>query len=254
MIQECKNPIVEDDFHGFLHRNCEGTEQLRMENTFMYKAGIFDLDGTLADTVDSMAYSANCALRRLGLPEQPTERFKIFAGDGAKELIRRCLRASGDETCSRFEEMQRLYRMYFSENCMYHVRPYDEILPLLERMKRQGMKLAVLSNKPHAQAVDVVERLFGKAYFDYVQGQTEEIPRKPNPAGALHIAEYFGVKRSECLYIGDTDTDMRTGKAAGMFTVGVLWGFRTREELEENDADWIAGRPLEIEPLVTEHL
>ena len=219
----------------------------------MYKVGIFDLDGTLADTVESMAYAANRALRRLGLPEQPTEQFKTFAGDGAKELIRRCLRASGDEKCSRFEEMQRLYRAYFGENCMYHVHPYAGIRPLLETMKRQGMKLAVLSNKPHAQAVDVVEKIFGKGCFDYVQGQTEGIPRKPNPVGALHIAEYFGVKRSECLYIGDTNTDMQTGKGAGMFTVGVLWGFRTREELEKNDADWIARHPSEIESLLKEH-
>ena len=213
----------------------------------MYKAGIFDLDGTLADTVDSMAYSANLALRELGLLEQPAERFKTFAGDGAEELIRRCLRAGGDETCSKFEEMQRLYRRYFGENCMYHVQLYDGILHLLETMKQKGMKLAVLSNKPNAQAVDVVEKLFGKGHFYYVQGQTEEIPRKPSPVGALHIAEYFGVERSECLYIGDTDTDMQTGTAAGMFTIGVLWGFRSREELEENRADWIAGHPSEIE-------
>lgn len=218
----------------------------------MYKAGIFDLDGTLADTVDSMAYSANLALRELGLKEQPAERFKNFAGDGAKELVKRCLIASGDETCSRFEDMQRLYRMYFERYCMYHVKPYDDIRHLLEAMKREGMRIAVLSNKPHAQAIDVVESIFGKGYFDYVQGQTEKIPRKPDPAGALHIADVFGVKASECLYMGDTNTDMKTGKAAGMFTIGVLWGFRTREELEENHADRIAGHPLEIEALLKE--
>lgn len=218
----------------------------------MYKAGIFDLDGTLADTVDSMAYSANLALRELGLKEQPAERFKNFAGDGAKELVKRCLIASGDETCSRFEDMQRLYRMYFERYCMYHVKPYDGIRHLLEAMKREGMRIAVLSNKPHAQAIDVVESIFGKEYFDYVQGQTEKIPRKPNPAGALHIVDVFGVKASECLYMGDTNTDMKTGKAAGMFTIGVLWGFRTREELEENHADRIAGHPLEIEALLKE--
>lgn len=216
----------------------------------MYKAGIFDLDGTLADTVDSMAYPANLALRELGLPEQPAERFKTFAGDGAKELVKRCLIAGGDESCSNFEEMQRLYRMYFSKYCMYHVKPYDGILHLLEVMKKKGLKIAVLSNKPHAQAIDVVESIFGKGYFDYVQGQTETVPRKPDPTGALRIAEHFGVKTSECLYMGDTNTDMQTGKAAGMFTTGVLWGFRTREELEENHADWIVGHPMEIEELL----
>lgn len=218
----------------------------------MYKAGIFDLDGTLADTVDSMAYSANLALRELGFGELSAERFKYFAGDGAKELVKRCLIASGDEACSRFEDMQRLYRIYFGKYCMYHVKPYDGIRHLLEAMKREGMKIAVLSNKPHAQAIDVVESIFGKGYFDHVQGQTEKIPRKPDPTGALHIAEVFGVKPSECLYMGDTNTDMKTGKAAGMFTIGVLWGFRTREELERNHADRIVGHPSEIETLLTE--
>ena len=218
----------------------------------MYKVGIFDLDGTLADTVDSMAYSANLALRELGFPEQPAERFKNFAGDGAKELVKRCLAASGDEAYSHFEDMQRLYRMYFSKYCMYHVKPYDGILPLLDVMKQKGLKIAVLSNKPHAQAIDVVESIFGKGYFDYVQGQTDAIPRKPNPIGALHIAEHFGVGTSDCLYLGDTNTDMKTGKAAGMFTVGVLWGFRNRRELEENHADLIVGHPSEIEGLLSD--
>lgn len=218
----------------------------------MYKVGIFDLDGTLADTVDSMAYSANLALRDLGLPEQPAERFKNFAGDGAKELVKRCLRASGDDECSLFEKMQKLYRMYFSKYCMYHVQPYDGIPHLLESMKQRGMKIAVLSNKPHAQAIDVVESIFGKEYFDYIQGQTETVPRKPDPAGALRIAEYFGVETAECLYMGDTNTDMQTGKAAGMFTAGVLWGFRTRAELEKNHADLIVGHPSEIETLLSD--
>lgn len=218
----------------------------------MYKVGVFDLDGTLADTVDSMAYSANLALRELGFPEQPAERFKSFAGDGAKELVKRCLIASGDETCSRLEEMQSLYRKYFGKYCMYHVKPYDGIFHLLEAMKRKGMKIAVLSNKPHAQAADVVEGIFGKDYFDYVQGQTETVPRKPDPTGALRIAQYFDVRASECLYMGDTNTDMKTGKAAGMFTAGVLWGFRTREELEENHADLIVSHPSEIEALLAD--
>lgn len=216
----------------------------------MYQAGIFDLDGTLADTVDSMAYAANLAMGELGLPVQPAEKFKYFAGDGAKELVRRCLVAGGDLSCSHFEEMERLYRRYFGKYCMYHVKPYDGILKLLESMKGRGMKIAVLSNKPHAQAIDVVESIFGKGYFDYVQGQTETVPRKPSPIGALRIAEVFGVDAADCIYIGDTNTDMQTGKAAGMFTVGVLWGFRTREELEENHADRIAGHPSEIEALL----
>lgn len=216
----------------------------------MFKAAIFDLDGTLADTVDSMAYCGNRALKELGLPEQPYEEYKHFAGDGVDELIRRALAAAGDTKFVHFDEMGKIYREYFSRDCMYHVLPYDGIIDMLEVLKEKGIKTAVLSNKPDAQAVDVIETLFGKGYFDHIQGQREGIPRKPSPEGALAIADKFRVRPGECLYLGDTDTDMKTGNAAGMYTVGVLWGFRTREELEKNHAMSIVEKPWEILELV----
>ncbi len=219
----------------------------------MIKLCIFDLDGTLALTLDSMAIAANRALSELGLSEQPTEKFRYFAGDGAKELCRRVLRAAGDEEIIHYEEMYRKYRAYFGETCMYQVRPYEGIRELLEELKARGVKIAVLSNKPHEQAVDVVETLFGKGYFDAVQGQTEKIPRKPSPVGALFLAERLGAEREECLYIGDTATDMQTGKAAGMKTAGVLWGFRDREELMENHADVLVQSPAEILAVLKEN-
>ena len=119
-------------------------------------------------------------------------------------------------------------------------------LELLEKLKAAGIKISVLSNKPHAQAVDVVETLFGKGYFDAVQGQTDSVPRKPSPIGANRLAEHFRAEKKDCLYIGDTATDMETGKAAEMETVGVLWGFRDRKELEESKACHIAEKPEEI--------
>ena len=216
----------------------------------MYKVCIFDLDGTLLNTVDSMAISANKALRRLGLKEQLPERFKTFAGDGAKELVKRCLRASGDEQLSRYEEMYGLYRENFEKYCMYHVEPYDGILNMLDKLKQSKMKIAVLSNKPHQETVAVVEGIFGRELFDYIQGQKEEIPIKPDPAGAIHIADHFGVARTGCLYIGDTNTDMQTGNAAGMATVGVLWGFRSPQELKENKAVFLAAQPSDIEGFI----
>lgn len=212
----------------------------------MIRLCIFDLDGTLAETVDSMALAANKVLRELGLSQLEPDGFRYFAGDGAKELCRRCLRAAGDETCVHYEEMYRRYRLYFKETCMYHVKPYQGISELLERLKQTGIRICVLSNKPHPQAVDVVESLFGKGYFDAVQGQTEKVPRKPSPVGANLLAESFHVEKKECLYIGDTATDMETGRKAGMTTVGVLWGFRDREELEKSRADCIVGCPEEI--------
>ena len=124
--------------------------------------------------------------------------------------------------------------------------PYPGILELLEELKEAGARLGVISNKPHANTVDVIHQVFGEGVFDWVQGQTEEIPRKPDPAGALYTAEMLCVSPGECLYIGDTGTDMKTGTAAGMYTVGVLWGFRDRKELEETGAMEIVGEPSEI--------
>ncbi len=216
----------------------------------MYKACIFDLDGTLADTLVSIAHSANRALEAVGLKAQPTQRYRYFAGDGADELVRRCLKASGDERLELYPQMKKIYTQFFRKDCLYEVKPFDGMVEALEEVKRQGVKIAVLSNKPHENAVKVVEGIFGKGFFDHIQGQQENIPRKPSPVGALHTAELFGAKPQECLYFGDTNTDMQTGKSAGMKTVGVTWGFRTREELRENHADLIIDDPAEIVGLV----
>lgn len=218
----------------------------------MIKACIFDLDGTLADTVESIAYSANCALEFFGLPAQSVSDYKKYAGDGADELLKRCLQAAGDTKLQYYEQMKEKYKELFRERCMYHVIPYEGILQMLEVLKEHQLKLGVLSNKPHDRAVEVVEELFGKNFFDAVMGQSLEIERKPSPMGALMLAEKFGVPAEECLYVGDTDTDMKTGKSAGMFTVGVEWGFRTRAELEENHADAVIKTPQEIMGFLTQ--
>ncbi len=211
-----------------------------------YKAAIFDLDGTLADTLESIAYSGNRTLERLGLSPLPVENYRYYAGDGAKELCRRILRDSGDTAGERLEEILPVYAEVFKDTCMYRVHPYDGIVELLFELKSRGIRTAVLSNKPHDRAKNVIASLFGTDTFDYVQGQTEGIRRKPSPDGALAIAGVFGVKPEECIYCGDTNTDMETGTAAGMYTVGVLWGFRDRDELLENGAMMLAGKPEDI--------
>lgn len=212
----------------------------------MIKAVIFDLDGTLGDTVESIAYSANCALAELGYPSLSVEKFRYFAGDGVDELVRRCLRELGDVRYVQFEKLRYSYKKYFSENCMYHVKPCEGICGMLEELKNRGIRIAVLSNKPHEQSVRVVEDLFGRGYFDCIQGQTEKLRRKPAPDGAFAIAEAFGVRTEECLYVGDTNTDMQTGNAAHMRPVGVLWGFRDRKELEENGSEFVIEKPEEL--------
>ena len=211
-----------------------------------YKAAIFDLDGTIADTVESIAYVGNRTLAHFGLPAIAVKDYNFYAGDGADELVRRMLAAVPGGDRADYEAVRVLYRKWFEEDPFYHVKPFDGILDLLEGLKKEGLKIAVFSNKPHRAAVGVVETIFGKDLFHKVQGQTETIPRKPSPIGALAIAREFGAKPEECLYLGDTNTDMETGKAAGMFTIGVTWGFRPRRELEEHQAAKIVDRPEEI--------
>ena len=218
----------------------------------MYKVCIFDLDGTIADTVESIAHVGNQTLRAFGLPEIPVKDYNFYAGDGADVQVKRMLAAvpGGDKVD--YEEVRTQYRKWFAENPFYHVKPYDGILELLEGLKAQGIKIAVLSNKPHGAAGEVVHKIFGQDMFHKIQGQTSEIPRKPSPIGALAVAKEFGALPQECLYCGDTNTDMDTGKAAGMFTIGVTWGFRPRTELEEHHADKIVDQPSEILELASE--
>ncbi len=211
----------------------------------MKKAVIFDLDGTLSDSLASIKYCADLAVKPWGFGPFSEEQYKYFVGDGAANLIKRCLKAGGDTQLVHFEEAFARYREIFKDNCMHEVKPYEGIRELLAALKEKGLKITVLSNKPHDQTIDVVETLFGKGYFDVIQGQKPEVPIKPSPEGVYQIMEQLSLKREDILYLGDTGTDMKTGKSAGAFTVGVLWGFRKREELEENGADAIIAHPLD---------
>lgn len=212
----------------------------------MKKAVIFDLDGTLADTIASITYCGNLALSRFGLSSFGEEDYKRFVGDGAAMLVRRALLAAGDERLEHFDEVYEAYLEIFAKDCMYQVKPYEGICALLEELKRLSVRIAVLSNKPDRDSLRVVEALFGKGYFDFVQGQRADIPRKPDPAGVYRIMEAFVLPAGDFLYVGDSGVDMKTGRAAGIFTVGVLWGFRDRKELVENGADTVISKPLEL--------
>lgn len=212
----------------------------------MKKAVIFDLDGTLTDSLDSIKYSADMAVEKYGFGPYTKEQYKYFVGEGAAVLIERCLEAGGDVNHVHFAEAFAEYQKIFEKYCMYHVVPYEGIVELLSALKSKGVKIAVLSNKPHKRTVDVIDTVFGKEYFDMVQGQTEEIERKPSPAGVFYILKTFGLEPADILYLGDTGTDMQTGKAAGAFTVGALWGFREKNELLSNHADAIIENPLQL--------
>ncbi len=212
----------------------------------MKKTMIFDLDGTLSDSIHSIKYCADQALATVGFGPFEVEQYYYFIGDGAANLIKRALLAGGDAELVHFEAAYQAYREIFKDNCMYQVKPYEGIVELLAALRARGLKLAVLSNKPHAETIRVVEDLFGKDCFDIIQGQMEGVAIKPNPEGGIRILEKFGIAPQDTLYLGDTGTDMLTGKALGSFTIGALWGFRKRDELEEHGADVIVGHPLEV--------
>lgn len=213
------------------------------------EAVIFDLDGTLADSLSSIAHCANAALALNGLPAVETELFKVFVGDGAAELIHRLLRHIGGESEDMFGKVFADYIDIFTEGCTYNLSLYGGIADAVARLRALPVRLAVLTNKPQAMAERVVDFLFPRGTFDMVVGQRESLAIKPSPDGALMIASQLGIPANKFLYVGDTRTDMLTGKAAGMFTAGVLWGFRSRSELEESGAQAIIETPAEIPEL-----
>lgn len=211
----------------------------------MKKLCVFDLDGTLVDTLTSLWYCGNRALADNGYEGLPKELYKVMVGDGAATLMKRMLaRVHGDP--DDFEAVFAAYREYFKEGCMYEVKPYPGIVELLGELKKMGVKIAVLSNKPHVQTQRIVKALFGEETFDMILGQREGVPKKPAPDGVLEIMSTFGIKPEEMLYLGDTNTDMKTGNNANAETIGVLWGFREKEELLEYGAFAVVSHPLQV--------
>lgn len=210
------------------------------------KACIFDLDGTLTDTLESIFLSVNKSLEEMKLPGISAGECKRFVGNGARRLMERALEAAGDVGATRIEEAMQVYGRIFGANCTWHVTPYKGIPEMLDLLKEKGIRLAVLSNKPHEQTVNVVHTIFGSDCFEFVQGQTDEIPRKPDPAGVNNLLERMGVPREECLYIGDSEVDIATGIAAGVRCIGVEWGFRGRQALADAGAEDIIHTPDQV--------
>lgn len=212
----------------------------------MYKACIFDLDGTLTNTLDSLLFSVNEMMKELGLPEITREQCRMYVGNGAKVLVRKALESAGVREEEYFDKAFRTFQRIFDQNCTYHVRPYKGIVSLLAGLKAQGMKLGVLSNKPDRQAVHVVQEIFGDRAFDLVRGQREGVPRKPDPAALLEMADNLKSGLSEVIYIGDSEVDIKTGQAAGVKTILVSWGFRSTEDLIKAGAEQIVDSVQEI--------
>ena len=212
----------------------------------MVKLCIFDLDGTVLDTVHTIAYYGNYALSKHGIEPIADQEYNYFAGNGAVNLIKRALRFRDALTDEMFEKVFADYNRAYNANTSYLTAPFDGIQETLDAIKAQGIQMAILSNKPHFATCGVIHSLFGEGYFDCVYGQRENVPIKPDPTAVLGIMEECNAKPEECLYIGDTGTDMKTGKNAGLYTVGVLWGFRDKDELLQGGADVIIEKPEEL--------
>ena len=215
-----------------------------------YEAAIFDLDGTLLDTLDDLADSVNQVLIDFGMPVHPAAPYRYFVGDGMLNLVRRAAPpGTGDDTV---RAMARLMDDKYAANWANKTRPYDGVPAMLAAFRARGMKMGVLSNKPDAFTGLIIRHYFPETAFDAVFGARETVPRKPDPAGALEIARLFGVPPPRFLYFGDTDTDMKTGVAAGMRTIGVSWGFRPVEELIGAGAQQIIDKPEQAAALMEE--
>lgn len=210
-----------------------------------YKAVMFDLDGTLLDTLEDLADSVNAALTQLGYPAHRLSHFKTAVGDGAEMMISRSLPADARsaETVGRaFEILVDEYSRRWNAKS----RPYDGIPEMLDRLEGDGVIKCILSNKPDASTQKVVRHFLSRWNFGVVRGAVPGRPIKPDPSAALEIVDQCGFKPREWLYVGDTDTDMQTAKAAGMFALGVTWGFREAQELRDNGADLVIDHPAEI--------
>jgi len=214
-----------------------------------YSAVLFDLDGTLLDTLADLADSGNWALGQLGCAEHPTESYKYFVGDGVENLVRRALPA-GRSDAATVARCAELVREAYGRRWAEKTRPYPGIPELLDALVARRMPMAVLSNKPDDFTRLCVGRLLPRWPFAAVVGARASLERKPDPAGALLIAERLGLAPAEILYLGDTNTDMQTAVAAGMFPVGALWGFRTAEELTASGAQRLIESPRELVELL----
>lgn len=209
------------------------------------RAILFDLDGTLLDTLRDIADSMNAALQRFGFAAHPVEAYRYFVGDSVNSLVRRTLPKEhlNDENIEkcRFSMLDE-----YSRRWSLNTKPYPGIPELLGELERRDIAKAVLSNKPDNFTKLTVKELLSSFSFDIVQGVNDTVERKPDPAAALSIAEKLKTAPADFLYLGDTNTDMQTSVAAGMYPVGALWGFRTAEELKESGAKILIEKPLDV--------
>ena len=207
------------------------------------KTLIFDLDGTLLDSIYDIATCMNKVLEDLNLPSYKIEEYKYFVGSGVDILVENVL----EEKNKKFkDEVIKRFKLEYDGKLHLNTKPYDGIYELLDELKKLDCNLAVLSNKPHEFTTKYVEHFFSQYNFKEVHGQKENVAKKPDPTQALNIAKALGEKPEDIYFVGDTKVDMQTAKSANMKAIGVLWGFRDEKELRDFGADYIVENPYQI--------
>ena len=203
-------------------------------------AAVFDLDGTLLDTIDDLAYAVNTALTENGFPTHPREAYYYFVGNGARTLVQRALPKDVEKTV--FEAVYARYSELYEAHWNVFTKPYDGILDLLAALRADGVPLGVVSNKVHDRTLEVIDTYFPNT-FDAVFGNRPGVPLKPDPAGVFDALAALDCDPSHAFYLGDTGVDIETGKRAGIYSAGALWGFRTADELTQAGAVILCASP-----------
>ena len=209
----------------------------------IYKAAIFDMDGTLVDTLADLHESVNEMLAHYDFPLRTLDEVRQFVGNGAKKLMIRSLPADKENFV---DEALNFYNDCYARNCLNKVKPYAGVLELLTALEAKKIPLGICTNKQHFAAVKIAEKTLAPIKFGYVSGDEPGQPRKPDPTRALEGAKLFGVEPAQVAYFGDTAVDIETALNAGFLAIGVTWGFRPRSELENSGAQIIIDNPTEI--------
>ena len=214
-----------------------------------YKAVLFDMDGTLLDTLEDLCDSTNHALEQMGYPLRGIEEIRRFIGNGAEKQIRRAVPEGTSE--GKIMETLAAFRAYYQDHCQIKTKVYDGLLDVLSELKEKGVKMAVVSNKPDAAVKKLSREYFGDR-LDYAIGPSDGVRCKPYPDMAEEALKALGVEKKDAVFVGDSEVDVQTGLNAGLDVIAVSWGFRSREVVIEAGAKMIADDASELEKLILE--
>lgn len=216
----------------------------------MVKLVIFDMDGTLLNTLDDLADSCNHILQQYGYPTHPVDAYKYFVGNGIRKLIERTVPEEVLQKPELLHTIESDFLAYYTLHKVDKTAPYEGMVSVLNQLQSKNIQIAVASNKIDKEIAPLLDYFFPSIKFAAAIGQKLGVPTKPNPDVVYEILSQTQIKKDDTLYVGDTAVDMKTGKSAGIYTIGVLWGFRTEKELLDNGADELIHHPEDLLPLI----